>query len=476
MSVLHISLRDDITLVEEADTSLTLRSDQFTLPFKQITPGYRALFRQLATGGATEQQLGQIVLELDGHARAMHFYPMLRRLHGIGALCQTLVVDERPMITLVPTAPVSRARETNVVAQQLYRLSRFACMRRDTDHLIVESPLAVARVVLHDERAPMLLGLLSHPHTVAALADRLPGFDETSVMLFLNLLLNAQLVVASDANGQSVEEEHPALGQWEFHDLLFHARSRLGRHNAPYGGTFPARGKFPPVPVAKQVAVSEVIDLYRPDLAALEQRDPTLTTVLEQRRSIREQGAEPISAEQLGEFLYRVARIKQIYEPPDDLGASRRPYPSGGALYELEIYPVINRCGSLAAGLYHYNPRTHQLSKIAERTSYVDALLSAAAATALQAEQPQVCLTITARFQRVQWKYQSMAYALILKHVGVLYQTMYLVATAMGLAPCALGGGNSDLFATAANLDYYAETSVGEFILGSVGDTAGQAI
>lgn len=56
---------------------------------------------------------------------------------------------------------------------------------------------------------------------------------------------------------------------------------------------------------------------------------------------------------------------------------------------------------------------------------------------------------------------------MILKNVGVLYQTMYLVATAMDLAPCALGGGDSDLFARATALDYYAETSVGEFLLGS---------
>ena len=90
-----------------------------------------------------------------------------------------------------------------------------------------------------------------------------------------------------------------------------------------------------------------------------------------------------------------------------------------------------------------------------------------AAMTATIGRLPQVLLVITARFQRIQWKYQSMAYALILKNVGALYQTMYLVATAMGLAPTALGGGHSDLFATAAGLDYLAETSVGEFMLGS---------
>ena len=61
-----------------------------------------------------------------------------------------------------------------------------------------------------------------------------------------------------------------------------------------------------------------------------------------------------------------------------------------------------------------------------------------------------------------------MAYATTLKNVGVLYQTMYLVATAMGLAPCALGCGDSDAFARAAGADYYAEPSVGEFLLGSM--------
>ena len=53
-----------------------------------------------------------------------------------------------------------------------------------------------------------------------------------------------------------------------------------------------------------------------------------------------------------------------------------------------------------------------------------------------------ILLVLTARFQRVSWKYELIAYATILKGVGVLYQTMYLVATAMRLAPCAIGAGD----------------------------------
>jgi SagB-type dehydrogenase family enzyme len=60
-----------------------------------------------------------------------------------------------------------------------------------------------------------------------------------------------------------------------------------------------------------------------------------------------------------------------------------------------------------------------------------------------------------------------MAYATILKNVGVLYQTMYLVGTAMDLAPSALGLGNVEKFCKVASTDYFVESSVGEFMLGS---------
>ena len=74
-------------------------------------------------------------------------------------------------------------------------------------------------------------------------------------------------------------------------------------------------------------------------------------------------------------------------------------------------------------------------------------LADAGRATTIPADSLQVLIIIAARFRRIAWKYASIAYALTLKHVGVLTQTMYLVATAMDLAPCGVGVGDSDLFA-----------------------------
>jgi len=205
------------------------------------------------------------------------------------------------------------------------------------------------------------------------------------------------------------------------------------------------------------------------------QSDPPFARVHEARRSVREYGERPLTVRQIGEFLYRVGRVADYWE--DELHAPRgsvrlasaaRPYAAGGGLYELDLYVLVQRCADLDRGLYCYDPERHALHEKAAARADLEALLAdASTATGIPPGELQVLVIVAARFQRVAWKYASIAYSIVLKDVGVLYDTMYLVATAMGLAPCAVGCGNADLFARAAGLDYYAQTSVGEFLLGS---------
>jgi SagB-type dehydrogenase family enzyme len=279
-----------------------------------------------------------------------------------------------------------------------------------------------------------------------------------------------------DDRGTCAEEDDSTLKTWAFHDLLFHARSRGGRFDAPYGATYRLAGSQAAPPAVKPEVAGPSRDLYRPALAMLERDDPPLAWVQERRRSVREfDGERPITDRQLGEFLFRVARVKEyrqaVVETPGGsilMDFAARPYPAGGALYELEVYAAVNQCANLEAGLYHYDAWQHRLTQICGRTSEVVELLrDATTSTAIPENQLQVLLILTARVPRIAWKYESIAYALTLKHVGVLFQTMYLAATAMGLGTCAVGGGDSDLFALAAGTKYTAETSVGEFVLGS---------
>ena len=79
---------------------------------------------------------------------------------------------------------------------------------------------------------------------------------------------------------------------------------------------------------------------------------------------------------------------------------------------------------------------------------------------------PQVLLLITARFGRTAWKYEGLAYRLVQQDLGGLEQTLYLAATALELAPCALGAVAPGLFASATGIDPHAEPLVGAFTLG----------
>ena len=79
---------------------------------------------------------------------------------------------------------------------------------------------------------------------------------------------------------------------------------------------------------------------------------------------------------------------------------------------------------------------------------------------------PQILITIAARFGRISWKYSSLAYALILKDVGVLIQTLYLMAADMRLGACAIGSVNLDLFAKMTEIDFHVEGPVGQFAIG----------
>jgi SagB-type dehydrogenase family enzyme len=204
--------------------------------------------------------------------------------------------------------------------------------------------------------------------------------------------------------------------------------------------------------------------LVRPDIGELGRNDLTLTRALEARRSQRIHGTVPLTRKELSEFLYRSASVRSVSHD-DVYETSRRVYPSGGATYALEVYLAVRTCRGLDPGLYYYRPAHHELRRIASMTPAVRTLLADAAQPA-RSGPPQVLVIIAARFQRVSWKYSSISYAIILKEVGALLQTMYLVATSMNLAVCAIGGGDSDLFARAAGTEFYVEGSVGELILG----------
>ncbi|MHB1422778.1 MAG: SagB/ThcOx family dehydrogenase [Gemmataceae bacterium] len=469
---LLLSWREGVACASEGG-GCRVRGPRGSVFLRPLAPALIAALDRLASRGAEEECLAEQVLESAGAGALAQWYYTLQRLACCGFLRRSVETNERRLAALLPTSPGFTLAPLPVISDRSYLLSRFAYLRREGSAIVLESPLAHARLIIDDDRALAAIGALSKPATARELTESGGSLSIEAIALLLGLLAGAGMIQEVGSDGG--EQESRSLVSWEFHDLLFHARSRKGRCDAPFGGTYRLAGQLEPPPAVKPITAVETCELYRPDLQQLRRDDPPLTEMLERRRSLRDYADRPLTARQLGAFLYRVARVKDSREVelatpsgPVRMDFLSRPYPSGGALYELEFYVAIQDCAGLAPGLYHYDGLHHRLARLREGTMEVRQLLAdAATSAAIDAARLQVLFILAARFQRLAWKYSSIAYSLILKHVGVVYQTMYLTATAMDLAPCALGGGDADLFARAAGTDYYEETSVGEFLLGS---------
>jgi SagB-type dehydrogenase family enzyme len=424
--------------------------------------GVKSAIKRMADSGDNIESLRSLCTDRDG----LLCLPIFDFL--VETFCERAMVSASetapggsPLITVQPVS--ARLLDSSDVISKLddaawYVLSPYVAIHPWDGCWGVESPLSPTVITLHDPILLTVLAALSKPILGKALREL---SEAAPSRLFLPSLLAADIVGPSD--GQPSD----GLPHWEYHDLLFHTRSRLGRHNFDYGGTFKGRGVYPaPRAVLSGTKGSET-PLPRPNLEELIVTDPPFAKIVEERRSIRSFADAPITIGQVGEFLFRSCRTKAVSTGKEEWQTASRPYPSGGAVYELEVYPLIRECSGLSAGLYYYHPVDHALSLVRGPDVLTERIIQATWYTLAQAGHPHVVFLIAARFDRVFWKYQSMSYALVLKNLGVLYQTMQLTATAMDLASCPLGGGDSDLLAAASGRPYYIEGCVGEFVLGT---------
>ncbi|MFC9993603.1 SagB family peptide dehydrogenase [Nocardia sp. NPDC127526] len=393
--------------------------------------------------------------EMTGGTESAEVATLLDRLAAGGWLTRTIRDGDRDLYTVRPfaTPPAVPAGSASTAV-----LSKFTVIHRDSEGLVLEHPTSWCDLRIHD---PRLLALAA---------------GSTPSELGLSEEISAQLAADLHRGGFTADlatEDHTfTTRSWTPSDLWFHRRSTLGPRVLTwdhFGPTKWAKDAFPPPPARKPAYSSEPLALPTPDLETLRIADPSLTAVLEDRRSTRAfDEANPITLAQLAELLYRTARTRSVETTPDGDELPSRPYPSGGSVHELELYPVVRHVAGMAPGMYHYDSFDHALRPVAPADSpAVQRLLKTTSATLAEAAEPQVVLLMGARAGRVMWSYEGVPYANILKHVGVLMQTLYLAATAMGLGAVAQGFSDTAAFTAATGVDELEECNVGSMIIGT---------
>jgi SagB-type dehydrogenase family enzyme len=180
------------------------------------------------------------------------------------------------------------------------------------------------------------------------------------------------------------------------------------------------------------------------------------------RRSTRSYTNTPMRLDELSRFLFLTSGISA-----DKFGNARRTAPSSGALYPIEVYPIVNNVEGIERGVYHYAYREHALELLR-----AEDMRSRLVEQGLGQEFLGQCgavLFVTMILQRMRPKYQDRSYRYGLLEAGHVGENAYLAATEMGLGACGIGAFMDDAMNEMLGVDGVEEAVV--YML-AVGHTA----
>ncbi len=406
------------------------------------------VIKLLAGAGSSEAQIhARLQLGKANRNTATRCAALLFRLDRLGLLARGVSSLGRQLVSCIPLRPPPQALP-ECPPEGTLRLSPCGLARAEGNAMLLEVPGSWATMTIYDRDLFPLLHDMAAGRPAVEMAAAVPSLPDKAILEVLRLMSWCGLLDRGDREG------------WSTHDLLFHARTRNGYARLLLGKTDPGGAIAPEPARSATIDAKRRLALAPPDLTRLLTEDPPYARVSELRRSTRQQGSVPLTSSQLSEFLFRTLHERE----------GRRPYPSGGACYPLKAYLAVHRCLGVAPGLYAYDPALHELITVGEPGSGLDRLLGDAASAANIERPPQILLVLAARYGRIQPVYGDLSYSLILKEVGAVFQVAMMTAAVMGLSTCPLGCGNALLFSELVGVNPLSESSVGELMLGSLGE------
>jgi putative peptide maturation dehydrogenase len=166
-------------------------------------------------------------------------------------------------------------------------------------------------------------------------------------------------------------------------------------------------------------------------------REDGLYEVLKRRATVRRFDRDrPLALSDLSVLLRYVFGCQGYARVLGHVLTLKKTSPSAGGLHPVEAYPLVLDVEEVASGLYHYSTRDHALELVKE-LGLDDARDLAARFVCGQTylASAHVLIVLAARFERAFWKYvrHPKGYATMLLDAAHLSQTLYLVATELGL-------------------------------------------
>lgn len=170
---------------------------------------------------------------------------------------------------------------------------------------------------------------------------------------------------------------------------------------------------------------------------------------LMERVSIRTFTNKPFTLNDFSTLIYYSLGKKNFKE-------NKRFYPSAGARYPIEAYPIVFNIKGVKPGVYHYHVLKHSL----------EFLWSIKKDTILKCFNQDwlvnvpVLLVLTSVFWRTEMKYNRRGYRYVMLDCGHMCQNIYLVATALNLGCCSIGGFLDDELNQLLDIDGVEESAI----------------
>lgn len=162
----------------------------------------------------------------------------------------------------------------------------------------------------------------------------------------------------------------------------------------------------------------------------------SLGEALRSRRSTRLFESGALESEVLGRLLHASLGVRG-YVDVDGERVTKRPFPSAGGQYPLEVYVATQSVTGVPDGAHHYSVREHEL--VTRRSGAIHPRLADLAIHQEMIASANFVVIITAIFERTMWRYEQRGYRHILLEAGHLGQNLCLCAAALGLGAVPIG-------------------------------------
>jgi SagB-type dehydrogenase family enzyme len=275
-----------------------------------------------------------------------------------------------------------------------------------------------------------------------------------------------------------IESTGSVYGEQNYKDsvaLLYHENSKLTQFTSRLLGIkvsnfnneyFHTRASQPYKvnPDCESISMAEFKDVELPKADIFD--------VIQRRRSIRKFSEYNVTLKDLYhllQFSYGISAKNPIHGVDEGSWAYRN-VPSGGALYPLEIYISVFSSEDLEPGLYHYRADIDALEILNTGEHYGELREIITAEPIVDFKNSCCTIYITSVYERTMIKYGDRGYRFILLEAGFVAENVSLVAEAIGLGSCMIGGYQDDKVNKYLGIDGFSESIQNIVIIGKGSD------